>query len=170
MEIWDLYNEKRELTGREHIRGEKIPTGYFHLVVHVWIRNSKGEYLISQRSASRPAWPMQWETTGGSAVKGENSTSAAVREVKEEIGLDLISREGKLIFSEVGRVVDGIKFDDILDVWLWEYDGAVTLNRATTDEVAQAMWMNVEQIRALYDAGKLVHSLGYFFEKIEMGK
>ena len=67
-------------------------------------------------------------------------------------------------------MVDGIKFDDILDVWLWEYDGAVTLNRATTDEVAQAMWMNVEQIRALYDAGKLVHRLGYFFEKIEMGK
>ena len=38
MEIWDLYNEKRELTSLEHLRGEEIPEGYYHLVVHVWIR------------------------------------------------------------------------------------------------------------------------------------
>ena len=47
MEIWDLYNELREVTGKEHIRGEEIPEGYYHLVVHVWIKNKKGEYLIS---------------------------------------------------------------------------------------------------------------------------
>ena len=54
MELWDLYNACRELTGRDHVRGEEIPQGYYHLVVHVWIRNRKGEYLISQRSADRP--------------------------------------------------------------------------------------------------------------------
>ncbi len=25
MELWDLYNERRELTGRDHIRGEEVP-------------------------------------------------------------------------------------------------------------------------------------------------
>ena len=71
MELWDLYNERRELIGRDHIRGEEVPRGYYHLVVHIWIRNKKGEYLISQRSADRPTFPLMWECTGGSVVKGE---------------------------------------------------------------------------------------------------
>ena len=54
MELWDLYTENRTPTGKTLVRGEKVPAGYYHLVVHVWIQNVKGEYLISQRSASRP--------------------------------------------------------------------------------------------------------------------
>ena len=89
MELWDLYNERRELTGRDHIRGEEVPQGFYHLVVHIWIRNSKGEYLISQRSADRPAYPLMWECVGGSVTKGEDSLTGALRETKEEVGLTL---------------------------------------------------------------------------------
>ena len=72
-EIWDLYDENRELLGKDHVRGEQLPIGGYHLVVHVWIRNSKGEYLISQRSANRPTFPLVWECVDGSVVKGEDS-------------------------------------------------------------------------------------------------
>lgn len=71
MEIWDLYNQDREIVGLDHVRGSEIPQGYYHLVVHVWIKNSKDEYLISQRSADRPKFPLKWECVGGSAIKGE---------------------------------------------------------------------------------------------------
>ena len=82
-EIWDLYDENRELLGKDHVRGEQLPIDGYHLVVHVWIRNSKGEYLISQRSANRPTFPLMWECVGGSVVKGEDrlfifSTSEAL--------------------------------------------------------------------------------------------
>ena len=163
MELWDLYNERRELTGRDHIRGEEVPQGFYHLVVHIWIRNSKGEYLISQRSADRPAYPLMWECVGGSVTKGEDSLTGALRETKEEVGLTLSPEDGKLVYSVVGRVVNGVKFTDIVDVWLFEYDGPVLLDQASTKEVAQTAWMTKEQIRALYDTGKLVHTLGYFF-------
>ena len=163
MELWDLYNEHRELTGRDHIRGEEVPQGFYHLVVHIWIRNNKGEYLISQRSAERPAYPLMWECVGGSVTKGEDSLTGALRETKEEVGLTLSPEDGKLVYSVVGRVVNGVKFTDIVDVWLFEYDGPVLLDQASTKEVAQTAWMTKEQIRALYDTGKLVHTLGYFF-------
>lgn len=163
MEVWDLYNEKRELTGRIHIRGEEVPQGFYHLVVHIWIRNSKGEYLISQRSADRPAYPLMWECVGGSVTKGEGSLTGALRETKEEVGLTLSPEDGKLVYSVVGRVVNGVKFTDIVDVWLFEYDGPVLLDQATTKEVAQTTWMTKEQIKELFDTGKLVHTLGYFF-------
>ena len=163
MELWDLYNEKRELTGRDHVRGQEVPQGYYHLVVHVWIQNSRGEYLISQRSADRPADPLKWECVGGSALKGEDSLTAALRETKEEVGLTPAPEDGKLVWSVVGRVVRGVRFTDIVDVWRFRYDGPVDLNDATTAEVAQTAWLTREQIKELYDRGDLVHTLGYFF-------
>ena len=167
MELWDLYNEKRELTGKTHVRGEKIPDGYYHLAVHVWIRNSKGEYLIGQRSADRSKFPLMWETVGGSAIAGENSITAAIRETKEEVGIDLDLCSGRLAYSIVGRIINGVKASDIMDAWLFEYDGEADLSLATTAEVAQVKWMSTEEIKKLFEEKKLVHTLEYFFTEIE---
>ena len=109
-----------------------------------------------------------WECVGGSVTKGEDSLTGALRETKEEVGLSLSPEDGKLVYSVVGRVVNGVKFSDIVDVWLFEYDGPVPLEQATTKEVAQTVWMTKKQIRELYDTGKLVHTLGYFFEVEEL--
>lgn len=170
MEKWDLYTKYREKTGKEHIRGEKIPDGFYHLVVHVWIRNHKGEYLISQRSASRPANPLLWECVGGSVLKGESSIEGAVREVKEEVGLDLDKEAGRLLFSKIrGRdfKYECKVFNDIMDVWLFEYDGDLQLEAATTDEVADCKWMTVSEIKKLFDEKKLVQTLDYFLCAME---
>lgn len=153
MEKWDLYTKYREKSGKEQIRGEKIPNGFYHLVVHVWIRNCKGEYLISQRSVSRPTFPLMWECVGGSVLMGESSIDGALREVKEEVGLDLQPEAGKLLFTKIrGTDVkyECKEFNDIMDVWLFEYDGDLHLEDATTDEVADCKWMTVSEIRKLY--------------------
>ena len=164
MEIWNLYNERRELTGRTHTRGEAIPQGCYHLVVHVWIRNSQGEYLISQRSADRPTPPLKWECVGGSVLRGETSLDGALRETLEEVGVTLSPENGTPVFSKVRDTVGGIRFADILDVWLFQYDGQITLEKALTKEVARSAWMSKAQIKNLFDSGELVHTLGYFFD------
>lgn len=163
MELWDLYNKDRELIGKTHVRGEAIPEGCFHLVVHVWIRNKHGEYLISQRSANRPTFPLMWECVGGSVTAGEDSLTGALREVLEEVGIALDPTSGRVVFSRVRDVIGGKRFGDIMDVWLFDFDGDADLDAATTDEVADARWMRVEEIRTLYEEGKLVHTLDYFF-------
>lgn len=166
-EIWDLYNENRELLGKDHVRGEQLPIDGYHLVVHVWIRNSKGEYLISQRSANRPTYPLMWECVGGSVVKGENSLQGAIREVKEEVGVDLVPEKGQVLFTKTRKMIDGKVFNDIADVWLFDYDGEVDLRNATTDEVAQVAWMDRRQIKELFDANMLVETLEYFFTEVD---
>ena len=168
-EIWDLYNEKRELTGRDQVRGEEIPQGYYHLVVHVWIRNRCGKYLISQRSADRPTHPLKWEWVGGSVLKGEDSLTGALRETKEEVGLSLEPKDGKIVRSTIGRIVNGVRFSDIVDVWLFPYDGPVSLEAATTNEAAQIAWLDRQQIKELFDQGDFVDTLGYFFEEKQLG-
>jgi len=169
MEIWDLYSEEREIIG-EHIRGTELPENGFHLVVHVWIKNSEGKYLMAQRSKNKPTFPMMWECVGGSAFKGENSLQSAVREVKEELGLDLAPKDGKLLFTKTRKTIGGKRYNDIVDVWLFHYDGNVLLENATTDEVDKARWMSKSEIERLRTENKLVYSikdLSYFFEQME---
>ena len=166
MEIWDLYDESGAVTGRTHVRGEAIPEGYYHLVVHVWIRNSEGKYLISQRSADRPSHPLLWECVGGSVIAGESSLMGALRETKEEVGIDLSPESGRLAFTHTRGMIGGVNFADIMHVWVFDYDGEADLKKATTAEVAEVKWLTVEEIRALYQQKMLVPTLEYFFTRI----
>ena len=168
MEVWDLYDENKNVTGKYCIRGTEIPDNLYHLVVHVWIKNSKGEYLISQRSENRPKFPLKWECVGGSVLQGENSLQGAIRETKEEIGIDLTQLDGKLVYTKIRKVIKGRKCNDIMDVWLFEYNGDVNLKNATTDEVRDTKWVKKEEIKYLYETNELVKTLDYFFEEIDI--
>ena len=88
-EYWDIYDKDRRKTGRFQERGKPpaSPEDY-HLVVEIWLRNSKGEVLLTKRHPEKHYGGL-WECTGGSVLAGEESLAAAMREVKEEIGVDL---------------------------------------------------------------------------------
>lgn len=161
-ELWDLYDVSRQLTGESHVRGHEIPEGRYHIAVHVWIFNRKGQFLISQRAASRPVYPLYWETTGGSVQQGEDSLTGAVREATEEVGVILDPAQGRLIES---RRRD--HYRDFLDIWLFPCEDGPHLELAETpDEVADCRWMTPEEICALCDAGRFVHSKQEFLEVI----
>lgn len=162
MELWDLYSADRKPLGRTHIRGEALPEGCFHLVVHVWLRNSRGQYLISRRSESRPTFPLMWETTGGSVLAGEDSLAGALREAREELGVALDPEKGRLVFSQVRDWVGGRRFGDIMDAWLFDFEGEARLDKAD-GEVREARWMDPDEIRALFTGGEMVGTLEYFF-------
>ena len=155
-------------TQSEHARGVPLPEGGYHLVVHVWIRNSAGRYLISQRAASRRSYPLQWECPGGSVLKGEDSLAGALRETREEVGVDLDPARGKIVFSRLRGEIGGRRFNDIMDVWLFSSDGPIALDRATTDEVAQARWMTRAEIARCFARGDMVDTLGYFLDQASL--
>ena len=100
-------------------------------------------------------------------MKGEDSLQGAIREAKEEVGVDLIPENGQVLFTKTRKIIDGKIYNDIMDVWLFEYDGEVDLGNDTTDEVAQVAWMNREQIKELFDANMFVDTLEYFFTEVD---
>jgi 8-oxo-dGTP pyrophosphatase MutT (NUDIX family) len=104
---------------------------------------------------------------GGSVLAGETSPDAAIREVKEEVGIELCPADGRLVFSKAREYVLGEPWRDILDVWLFRYNGQVSLADATTDEVCQVRWMTVPEIQARFDSGKFVDTLAYFFNEVD---
>ncbi len=152
VECWDIYDVNGNKTGRINERGKAIKQGGFHLVVHVWIRNRKGEYLISKRTPNK-TFPNMWECTGGSAVAGENSLSAALREVREELGIALPPEKGNLwkrIVREYGSM------PDLCDIWIFEYDALVETIIFQEGETCGAMWVKKDKIYEMINSGEFV--------------
>ena len=130
-------------------RGEAIPDGAYHLVVHVCIFNSRGEMLIQQRQPFKSGWPDKWDiTVGGSAVAGENSRAAAEREVLEEIGYPLHLTQGNLVLTVP---FDG-GFDDI---YLVEAEPELEKLKLQAEEVQRVKWASMQEIFEKNTGGKL---------------
>lgn len=150
MEKWDLYTKDRQLTGKTMIRGEKIPEGFYRMVVHVCIFNSKGEMLIQQRQVNKSGWSNLWDmSVGGHSLAGENSSQAAMREVSEEIGLSLPleqQRPALTIDFDTG-------FDDIYTVILDVDTDSLTLQQ---EEVQAVKWASLEEICGMIDEGTFI--------------
>ena len=162
MELWDLYTRNRERTGLTMVRGEKMPEGdYYRIVVHVCLFNSRGEMLIQQRQPFKSGWSGMWDVTvGGSAVAGDDSLSAALRETREELGLILEPRE--LVPAVTLHFRGG--FDDF-----YTAVKDVDLNTLVfqPEEVKTARWAREEEILSMIEAGGFIpydrHMIGLLF-------
>ena len=86
MELNDVYDENRNLTGRVHRRGSKWAPGEYGLVVCVWVHDGKGKVLMTRR-APQKSFARTWENPGGAAKAGETSLQAIKRELFEETGI-----------------------------------------------------------------------------------
>ncbi|KAF1299320.1 NUDIX hydrolase [Enterococcus sp. JM4C] len=156
MEQWDIYTENREKTGRLHTRGEKMAVGDYHLVVTALIFNSKGELLIQKRREDKIGWPGFWDfSAAGSALAGESSRQAMIREIKEELGIDVTTAESQLRFT--WYFPDG--FDDF---WIIYHDVALEELTLQKEEVQEARWVNEEEFQSLVKAGEMIP---YFFNE-----
>ena len=145
-EVWDVYDADGKKTGRFHERGRKMTTGDYHIVVHVWKRNSKGEWLLDRRSPEKNG---TWETTGGCVIAGEDSLTGAIRETKEELGIDLDPNKGILYHREARISDDGHTWFE--DIWVFDYDEPVESLAFDGSEVCDAMWATTEQVREMVD-------------------
>ncbi len=150
MELFDLYTQDREPTGKKMVRGDRVPEGLYRIVVHVCIFDGEGRRLIQQRQPFKHGWSNLWDiTVGGSAVAGDTSRSAAERETREELGLDIdLSgvRPSLTLYWEHG-------FDDY---YLLTRDVDPESLRLQYEEVQAVRWATQEEILTMIDDGRFI--------------
>lgn len=156
MEVWDLYDKNRQKTNKRHVRGTALAAEDYHIVVHVWIRNNKGEFLLTRRHPNKH-YPHLWECPGVSIVTGESSLDGAIREVEEEIGISLLKTNGQLVKSERRDC-----FNDFYDVWLFEQSFEISDTKLQEEEVTAVQWVTKLELEKMLHANNVVPTLCYF--------
>ena len=147
MELWDIYDKDRNKTGRTMKRGEPMKDGDYHLVVHICNFSSDGKMLIQQRQPFKDGWSNLWDiTVGGSSVDGDTSIDAAVREVREEVGIQLSPAElRKTMTIDIGH-----GFDDFYTV---TKDVDISSLKLQYEEVQQVKWADADEIKSMIAEG-----------------
>lgn len=171
MEIWDIYDKNKNITGRfvSRDQGSTLKEGEFDLAVHVAIFNDNNEMLIQKRQSSKDTYPNYWDiSAGGHSVAGETSEEAIERELFEELGYryDFSNERPYLTIHRTD------KFDDIYII----KDENIDINklRLQYEEVQNVTWANKEEIHQLIEEGKFIpYCTGFidllFFQKDSRG-
>lgn len=89
-ELIDILDENGNYTGKTCLKSEAHKYGYFHPTVHIWIYTSDKKILLQKRAANKKVFPGLWDiSVAGHIAAGEKIETAAIREIKEEIGLNV---------------------------------------------------------------------------------
>lgn len=88
-EIFDVVNERDEVVGK-NTRREVHARKLWHRAIHVLVFSSLGEVFLQKRSMKKDTAAGLWDSSSsGHLDSGEDYDACAVRELREEIGLQL---------------------------------------------------------------------------------
>lgn len=101
MELQDVYNDKKQkqdiIKTRDNFNNDE-----FSMSTFIWIVNDSDMLLMQKRTDKDDNKPGTWNAgVGGSVETGEDSLEAAVRELKEELNIEII--KDKLIYVGTER-------------------------------------------------------------------
>jgi len=86
-ELFDVVDEDDRVIGQA-TRAEVHARGLPHRAVHVFLFNSRRDLLLQRRSAWKDEFPLCWTSSAsGHLDAGEDYAAAAVRELREELGI-----------------------------------------------------------------------------------
>lgn len=152
-EVFDVLKENGEYTDRIETRENCHKYGLWHKAVALYIINSKNQVLLQKRSANKKLWPNLWDiTAGGHVFAGEFGFQAIIREIKEELGIDI--KKDDILF--VGSATSVNEKGDIINKHFNEYyivNKDVDISELTLqkEEVSDAKWFEKQEILKLID-------------------
>lgn len=151
----DLYDVNGNLTGKTYFKGDKIPKGYYPMVVMIAIQNMEGKFLMQKRSLKKGG---DWGVTGGHPKSGESCKEGILTEVKEELGLDFSNNE----IEEFNRGCDG------KDCYVMYYTKTnLNLKDITIqeEELSKVAWFSMEELQEMVESKELNQNQVDFFIK-----
>ena len=159
VEMNDVYDKDRNLTGRLHRRGTPWGPGEYGLVVCVWVYDGQGHLLLTRRAKGK-SFAGTWENSGGAAKAGETSRQAIARELFEETGIRAEEEEFELLDTDV----DKNNFYDFYALKRPVSLKDIVLLPGETDGV---QWASYGKIHWMIRSGRICKIIGHQFYRQE---
>lgn len=139
-ELVDVIDENGAVIGVV-TRREMRARGLRHRCVYLLVFNRRGELLVHQRTATKDVYPSHWDLcVGGVLAAGETFDAGAVREGREELGVDDVAPTPLFGFSYADdrTAVDG-------RVYRVEHDGPF---RFQVEEIVRGEFVPADAVLA----------------------
>ena len=150
--LYDINGNKTNLT---YYKGDKIPNGYYPMVVMIAIENSKGQFLMQKRVLKKGG---DWGITGGHPKSGETPYEGIITEVKEELGIDISNKE----ISEFNSGCDGKECYKMYRVCL---DLDIDNMKIQKEEFTQVKWFSIDELNDMVKKNILnVDQISFFYK------
>lgn len=147
-ELVDIYNEKNEHIGVE-LKSKAHKEGLWHKSCHIWFYNLKNEVLLQLRAKCKEMCPDVWDVSAAGHIgAGEDVLDTAIREIKEELGVDVPSQDLKFLEIQK-RELDykEIRNKEFVYVYLLKFDGDPKDFVLQEEEVADARFFSTNKVR-----------------------
>lgn len=158
-EYWDIYDKNRIFQNRTILRGAPFQEGDYYVSCEVWFINSKGEMLITLRNPNKKAGGL-WEFVGGGVLAGETTAQASVREVKEEIGVDITEAELTYLYEYKHK-------NYFMDIYSVNKDVNIKDMVLDPTEATDAKWVTKEELQKIIDSGEFVRSVAQRYSMLK---
>ena len=138
-EIFDVVNEFDLVVGQKP-RSEVHRLGLMHRATHVLVFNSSGEVFLQKRSMKKDRQPGLWDSSAsGHLDQGEEYDACAVREVREELGLELKAAPERLFKLAASEQTDQEH------VWVYrsQAEGPFSLH---PEEIETGGWFTAQEV------------------------
>lgn len=121
-----------------------------HPVVHCLVCNAAGAILLQLRSASKDVQPGRWDTSvGGHVGVGEAIEAAVVREIAEEIGVNVALSQLRFLYRYLMR--SSIE-SELVHTFSLQHAGPF---RAEPGEIDELRFWSAHEIQTVLGTGKL---------------
>lgn len=99
-ELIDVLDENGKVTGRVEPKHIIYRDGYWHRTVHIWVINDNNELLVQKRNPNKKTYPNMWAiSAAGHVLTGENSIESGIRELEEELDIEVNPEELEFLFT-----------------------------------------------------------------------
>lgn len=143
MELLDVFDENNNFTGVVEKRDKVHQEGLFHRHVICWIMNNAGEVLLQKRANKVSSNPNKWSRTGGHVNSGESVETAMIRELKEEIGINVKKEELELMSIYKEKSAFGYEFflntEFLIDSYTMQLEEVADIAYFTIEEIEKSI-------------------------------
>lgn len=163
-ELIDVLDENGIFTGKVATRREVHAQGLWHRAIIVAILGDDNQILLQQRSLNKEKNPGKWDiSVAGHVSAGQSATDAAIREVTEEVGLELNDKisvaDFKYIFSyrSVDEYANGINERQFFDFFVLRWPNLrIEDIKLQESEVQDAKLCTISELREMLASGEMV--------------
>lgn len=142
-DLVDIVDENDQVIGTKTIQ-EVREKGYIHRIARIMVENQLGDKILLQKRTAKLLWPNCWDNSAAGHVDaGEDYTTAAKRELFEELGIKADSlEEVDTYFTDV--VINGHRLKRFNRLYKLKYEDTPT--NFGRDEVAGVKWLFIPEV------------------------